>query len=169
MTKSAKENNTNTHESNNNLPSISTSAVLQKSVSLPDTTPICRGFDFNTTLKSNNKDKESNNDDVDNTFLNHIGISSDKKSDSTVTKATPSLETPPSPCLLNELMSSFSTMGFQATKISKAIDQINAMRSWRLSDKQYHAGMDDSAYASDEIRKKIRVSYMIFMYFHYRL
>jgi len=53
-------------------------------------------------------------------------------------------------------MSSYATMGFQATKLSKAIDQINDMRSWRLSDKPYQPGMDDSAYASDEIRKKIR-------------
>ncbi|RUP48808.1 DHS-like NAD/FAD-binding domain-containing protein [Jimgerdemannia flammicorona] len=35
---------------------------------------------------------------------------------------------------LHELLSSFNTMGFQASALGKAIDIVNKMRSWRLSD-----------------------------------
>jgi len=170
----SQENNTQNKEeegtATNLLPAVSTSAVLQKSVSLPESTPICRGFDFNSILQNNNDSGnnvivDNKEDDDNHTFLNHIGISSKSstsapKKITTTTTTNDNVNTPlPSPSsssLLDSLMSSYATMGFQATKLSKAIDQINDMRSWRLSDKPYQPGMDDSAYASDEIRKKIR-------------
>jgi len=168
MSSISSHNTQNKEEGTSLLPAVSTSAVLQKSVSLPESTPICRGFDFNSTLQNNNDNDaiagEEEDDDDNHTFLNHIGISSKSSSSPTKTKknttngncSNPPLPLPSSSSLLDSLMSSYATMGFQATKLSKAIDQINAMRSWRLSDKPYQPGMDDSAYASSEIRKKIR-------------
>jgi deoxyhypusine synthase len=88
------------------VPSISASAVLGESDTLPVGTPQCRGHDFNVS--------------------NH----------------------------LDDIFQSYATMGFQATKMYQAVQEIKAMRSWRLSDTDI--GLDDPALQSPETRSKIR-------------
>jgi len=102
---------------NPHIPSVSASAVLGESESLPEGTPICRGYDFNETLQSSNNDETK---------------------------------------ILDSVMSSMLTTGFQATNIGLAIDQINKMRSWRLSDKPFQEGIEDPALRSLSVRSKIR-------------
>ena len=93
------------------IPSVSASAVLGESSSLPAGTPRCRGVDF--------CDASSERD------------------------------------LLDQIMESFKTTGFQATNIGLAVDQIKRMRSWRLSDVEWKDG-DDPALQPLEVRKRIR-------------
>ena len=45
---------------NPHIPSVSASAVLGESESLPEGTPICRGFDFNETLKTSEENDKTN-------------------------------------------------------------------------------------------------------------
>jgi len=56
---------------------------------------------------------------------------------------------------LDSIMSSFLTTGFQATNIALAIDQINQMRSWRLSHIPSSL-LDDPEVCDPNIRKNIR-------------
>mmetsp|Transcript_51805 Transcript_51805/g.77461 ORF Transcript_51805/g.77461 Transcript_51805/m.77461 type:complete len:161 (+) Transcript_51805:101-583(+) len=76
---------------NPHIPSVSASAVLGESESMPEGTPICRGYDFNKTLeeygKNDGKDKEKN--------------------------------------ILDDIMSSMLTTGFQATNVGLAIEKSN--------------------------------------------
>lgn len=89
------------------IPSVSASAVLGESSSLPHL-PTCRGHDFS------------------------------KK-----------------PNTIDSILQSFLTTGFQATHVAQAIDQINQMRSWRLSDHVWKEG-DDDALQPEAVRKRIR-------------
>lgn len=112
---------------NPHIPSVSASAVLGESETMPEGTPICKGFDFNKTLpqqqSNNNKNNKKNNEDN----------------------------------ILDSLMSSMITMGFQSTNIGLAIEQIKQMRSWRLSDVPFREGIDtDEDLKSESIRSKIR-------------
>ena len=66
--------------------------------------------------------------------------------------------------LLDTLLSSYATMGFQASNVSLAIDQIHQMRKWRLSDVPYNSSPTKGPYPSTEdpslepehVRRKIR-------------
>ena len=94
------------------IPSVSASAVLGESTSMPEGSTQCRGFDFSA---ANNQGRE----------------------------------------LLDSLLDSFKTTGFQASNLGEAIDQIRLMRKWRLSDTEWKEG-DDPALKPIEIRKRIR-------------
>jgi deoxyhypusine synthase len=96
--------------SNSHIPSVSASAVLGESSSLPESTPKCRGADFSNMTSEN---------------------------------------------MLDQIMESFKTTGFQATNLGLAVDQIKEMRSWRLSDTEWKEG-DDTELQPPEIRKRIR-------------
>jgi deoxyhypusine synthase len=95
---------------NPHIPSVSASAVLGESESLPESTPQCRGVDFNSLSPEN---------------------------------------------MLSSIMESFKTTGFQATNLALAVEQINEMRSWRLSDVEWKEG-DDPALKPKEVRERIR-------------
>lgn len=96
--------------SNPHIPSVSASAVLGESETLPESTPKCRGVDFNLLSPEN---------------------------------------------MLSSIMESFKTTGFQATNLALAVDQINQMRSWRLSDVEWKEG-DDPALRLKQVRERIR-------------
>eukprot|EP00586_Coscinodiscus_wailesii_P006827 CAMPEP_0172487918 /NCGR_PEP_ID=MMETSP1066-20121228/17222_1 /TAXON_ID=671091 /ORGANISM="Coscinodiscus wailesii, Strain CCMP2513" /LENGTH=440 /DNA_ID=CAMNT_0013254825 /DNA_START=571 /DNA_END=1893 /DNA_ORIENTATION=+ len=98
------------------IPSVSTSAVLGESSTMPERTPQCAGFDFNTASSSSSKEDT----------------------------------------LLSSLLSSYATMGFQATNLSLAIDQINKMRQWRLSHQPFNPALEDESLRDLSIREKIR-------------
>lgn len=92
------------------IPSVSASAVLGESASLPDSTPVCRGVDFEAA--------------ADASIIDHI-------------------------------MNSFKTTGFQATNLALAVEQVEEMRRWRLSDEKWKEG-DDPALKPLEVRKRLR-------------
>eukprot|EP00934_Nitzschia_sp_Nitz4_P005939 Nitzschia sp. Nitz4//scaffold162_size51285//32797//34110//NITZ4_006973-RA/size51285-processed-gene-0.46-mRNA-1//-1//CDS//3329537985//5929//frame0 len=96
---------------NPHIPSVSASAVLGESATLPETTPVCQGMDFDKT--------------------------SEEKS------------------ILDQMMQSFVTTGFQATNLAMAVDQIHQMRNWRLSDTEWKEG-DDPVLQPPEVRSRIR-------------
>jgi deoxyhypusine synthase len=48
------------------------------------------------------------------------------------------------------------TTGFQATNLGRAINEINRMRSYRLSDVPYREGIDDESLRDPTLRSKIR-------------
>lgn len=102
--------NNNAVTANPHIPSVSASAVLGESETLPESTPKCKGVDFNN--------------------LSPDGM-------------------------LTAIMESFKTTGFQATNLALAVDQINQMRKWRLSDTEWKEG-DDPALKPKEIRERIR-------------
>lgn len=90
------------------VPSVSASAVLTESASMPEGTPICQGHDFSGSRNS-----------------------------------------------LDTIMKSMLTTGFQATNLALAVEQIKAMRSWRLSDVPILPS-DDEELKSMSTRSKIR-------------
>jgi deoxyhypusine synthase len=100
----------NSVSSKPHIPSVSASAVLGESSSLPESTPKCRGADFSNMSSEN---------------------------------------------MLDQIMESFKTTGFQATNLGLAVDQIQQMRRWRLSDAEWKEG-DDTELRHPEIRKRIR-------------
>ena len=57
--------------------------------------------------------------------------------------------------VLDSMMESFLTTGFQATNLALAVEQIREMRSWRLSDRNWKQG-DDEALKSESVRGRIR-------------
>jgi deoxyhypusine synthase len=99
----------NTVSARPEVPSISASAVLAESTTLPEGTPQCRGHDF-----------ASGSNEID------------------------------------SMMKSFLLTGFQATNLGLAVQQVQEMRSWRLSDVEYKEGVDDIALMSPDVRKRIR-------------
>ena len=56
---------------------------------------------------------------------------------------------------IDAIMSSMLTTGFQATNVGLAIEEINRMRSWRMSDVPWNDG-DDDALRDPSIRSRIR-------------
>eukprot|EP00980_Cylindrotheca_fusiformis_P004467 scaffold953_cov141-Cylindrotheca_fusiformis.AAC.11 len=100
----------NAVSANPHIPSVSASAVLGESETLPESTPKCRGVDFNSLSPDN---------------------------------------------MLSSIMESFKTTGFQATNLALAVDRINEMRKWRLSDVEWKEG-DDPALKPKEVRERIR-------------
>ena len=103
---------------NPHIPSVSASAVLGESASMPEGTPICKGFDFNTTLGPNGGGGEA--------------------------------------AILEGIINSMKSTGFQATNLGMAIDEINRMRAWRLSDVDFREGVDDEELRDPAVRSKIR-------------
>ena len=56
----------NTVSSKPHIPSVSASAVLGESSSMPENTPICKGMDFDSKSKSiEDNDDDNNNEDID--------------------------------------------------------------------------------------------------------
>jgi len=100
---------------NPHVPSVSASAVLGESSSMPEGSIQCRGFDFNDTITNNPESRQ----------------------------------------MLDALMDSFATTGFQASNIGEAIQQIRIMRKWRLSDVEWKEG-DDPALKPLHVRTRIR-------------
>jgi len=99
--------------SNPHIPSVSASAVLGASYSMPEGTPTCCGHDFSNSAKSSTD-------------------------------------------LLDSILASMRTTGFQATNVALAIEQIQAMRSWRLSDVPFDPNVEDSTLEPADVRSKIR-------------
>ena len=95
---------------NPHIPSVSASAVLGESSTLPDSTPKCKGPDFNSMTSEN---------------------------------------------MLDQIMESFKTTGFQSTNLGLAVEQIQKMREWRLSDVEWKEG-DDPALMPPEVRNRLR-------------
>jgi len=66
---------------------------------------------------------------------------------------------------LDGIMQSMATMGFQSTMLSKAINEVNRMRSWRLSDEPidpnslFHSAELENMELRKRIRAKIFLSY----------
>lgn len=89
------------------IPSVSATAVLGESATLPKNTKQCKGHDFN-----------SNND-------------------------------------IDSIMQAYVSTGFQATNLGLAIQQVQQMRNWRLSDTEWKDG-DDSVLQPRYIREQIR-------------
>ncbi len=65
-------------------------------------------------------------------------------------------ETNQSSQLLDTIMNSYRNMGFQASNLGLAIQQIHDMRKWRLSDQPFNAITEDASLESPGKRKKIR-------------
>ena len=103
---------------NPHIPSVSASAVLGESATMPADTPQCRGHEFQ--VKSNDSSTLEQQQQV-----------------------------------LDALMQSFATTGFQATNLALAIDQIRQMRAWRMSDTPWKEG-DDEALKDHDLRQRIR-------------
>ena len=97
----------NAVSANPHIPSVSASAVLGESASLPADTPECHGHDFSVSTS------------------------------------------------LEDIMKSFRTTGFQATNVGLAMEQIQKMRSWRLSQVPFKEG-DDVSLQPDSVRRRIR-------------
>ena len=95
---------------NPHIPSVSASAVLGESSTLPESTPKCKGVDFSSMTSEN---------------------------------------------MLDQIMESFKTTGFQSTNLGLAVDEIKKMRKWRLSDVDWKEG-DDPALKPMEVRKRLR-------------
>lgn len=57
--------------------------------------------------------------------------------------------------VLDSMMESFLTTGFQATNLAMAVDQIREMRAWRLSNTPWKEG-DDESLQPESIRSRIR-------------
>jgi deoxyhypusine synthase len=92
---------------NPHIPSVSASAVLGESSSMPEGSLECRGFDFSKAVTASNDDESSMKRDM-----------------------------------LDALMDSFKTTGFQASSLGQAIEQVRLMRKWRLSDVEWKEGDD---------------------------
>ena len=102
---------------NPHIPSVSASAVLGESASMPEGTPICKGFDFNTTLGGGGGGEAA---------------------------------------ILEGIINSMKSTGFQATNLGMAVDEINRMRAWRLADVPFREGIDDEELRDPAVRSKIR-------------
>ncbi len=125
-----------TTSANSHIPSVSASAVLGESYSMPEGTPIVRGYDFSSS-QSPSSDNDNDNGD---------------------SKVSSSQSPSPRPnrILLDDILQSYSTMGFQASNVALAIEQIKAMRKWRLSDIPYQPNVEDESLEPLAVREKIR-------------
>ncbi|KAF5370079.1 hypothetical protein D9758_001081 [Tetrapyrgos nigripes] len=89
---------------------------------------------------------------VPNTASAAVLLRSDPVPESSVSVVGPNLEQPLS---LQQFLNSYERIGFQANSLGKAIDIVNRMRSWRLSDEPL-AEDEDEEYRSPEARAQIR-------------
>jgi len=97
--------------SHHDLPSSLETAVLCKSVKMPDDAPFIRGYDFAPPAPSS---------------------SSDAKNGAT----TPTTGKSGGGICYETLLDSLLTTGFQATSLGMCIDEVNRMLRWRLSDEK---------------------------------
>jgi deoxyhypusine synthase len=111
------------------IPSVSASAVLGESSTLPKGTPICKGIDFNAAITSNS--------------------TATGKSTSTEQQPKEEMDT------LSQIMAAFRYTGFQATNLGLAVEQIHQMRKWRLSDVPWQEG-DDIELRPLAVRRRLR-------------
>jgi deoxyhypusine synthase len=99
------------------IPSISASAVLGESCSMPEGTPQVKGYDFNQGVH------------------------------------------------FDALMDGMATMGFQSTQLSRAIEEVRRMRSWRLSQvpidtkSPFHSEELNDMSLREQIRAKIFLAF----------
>ncbi|KAG7359857.1 deoxyhypusine synthase-domain containing protein [Nitzschia inconspicua] len=100
------------------IPSVSASAVLGESFSMPKDTPVCRGVDFSSLPP-----QTTDNEELD---------------------------------VLSIMMKSLRHTGFQATNLGMAVEQIQQMRSWRLSQVPFQEGVDDAELKPMSLRQRIR-------------
>lgn len=56
----------------------------------------------------------------------------------------------------DKLFDSYATMGFQSTNLSLAIDEINKMLSWRLSDEPFNPELETEEFQDPEVRKNTK-------------
>ena len=56
---------------------------------------------------------------------------------------------------LDALMAAMATTGFQATELGRAVDEINRMRNWRLSDEPVKAD-EDPEFSTPEARSQVK-------------
>lgn len=57
---------------------------------------------------------------------------------------------------LADMVTAMGTTGFQATELSRAVDEINRMRAWRLSDEPIKGDELDEELKDPEVRKKTK-------------
>lgn len=72
-----------------------------------------------------------------------VMIGSESMPEGTPTVRGPNFDDPAVSTTLDGLLSSFATMGFQATGLSQGIDEVNKMLNWRLSDEPVGVAEDD--------------------------
>jgi len=121
-----------------NVPSVSATAVLGESATMPDDAVRCRGHDFNITAADNIAATE---DEKEQQPKDENGSNNDNNANS-----------------IDDIMKSFLTTGFQATNVGLAVERIREMRRWRLSDAgpwSADSG-EDIALRSDAVRRRIR-------------
>jgi deoxyhypusine synthase len=125
------------------IPSISASAVLGESDTVPLDTLQCRGYDFSGSIGSEGSHGQSQS--CAPTDGNHQDV------------APATEEEASSVHLLDKIMKSMLTTGFQATNVGLAVDQIQKMRSWRLSQVPFDLERErDESLRDPAIRSKIR-------------
>ena len=107
---------------NSHIPSVSASAVLGESASMPPGSVECRGYDFNQ--------QNNNNNDND---------------------------------VLDSLMQSFVTTGFQATQLGLAVERVRELRAWRLSQNAVPSDSNDKDDDELLIRNRHRIRARIFL------
>lgn len=56
----------------------------------------------------------------------------------------------------DKLFDSYASMGFQSTNLSLAIEEINKMLAWRLSDEPYNPETETEEYQDPEVRKNTK-------------
>jgi deoxyhypusine synthase len=59
---------------------------------------------------------------------------------------------------LKEIMDSMTTTGFQATEVGRAIDEINRMRAWRLSDDPVAENEPDDDMKDPAVRATVKAT-----------
>lgn len=116
--------------SNTHIPSVSASAVLGESSAMPKGSVECRGHDFNR-----------------NDTASTLKATATATATSSATCSTD---------LLDTIMESFVTTGFQATNLGLAAQRVRELRQWRLSDVPWNEGSDDEALKDDNVRQRIR-------------
>jgi deoxyhypusine synthase len=119
----------NTVSSKPHIPSVSASAVLGESLTMPENTLICRGVDFNTAIS-------------------HTAVAA-AASGSGSGSGSGNID------MLDHIMNSFASTGFQATNLALAVQQIHQMRQWRLSHVPWQKG-DDIELQPPAVRERLR-------------
>lgn len=99
----------------------------------------------------------SGEDDYGKTAEGLVMIGSESMPAGTPVVCGPNFDDPAIATSLDALLGSFATMGFQATTLSCAIDEINALLNWRLSDEPVKPS-DDDALRDPAVREKTRAT-----------
>lgn len=123
--------------SDGTVPPVAVGAVLFRSERMPDDAPFVKGHDFNI----------ANNKPVDNS------------SSSSSSSSTASTTTPPVAAEVDyeKLFKSYLTTGFQGTNLGLAIEEINRMLRWRLSDEPLPEGEEEDESPVDRSKVKATI------------